>query len=250
MSDKIDVIIVDDEESARNILSNLIQRFHPQFNVVATCEDLPQAVAKIEKHQPQVVFLDIEMPNYAGYEITNFFDTINFEIIFVTAYDSYAIKAFEVAAFDYLLKPIEVSRLAITMERLAKKTLTKHDAINYQVLQESLNDSGGIHKMIVNYLGNQKIIDLKDIVALEASEAYTLIKDADNNTYTMSKNLKHFETLLENNSEFVRVHKSWIINTQHIEKYSHTEMLIYLKNDIVAKLSRYKKNDFEAAIES
>ena len=232
MSEKLDVIIVDDEESARNILSNLIHRFHPNFSVIATCEDLPQAVAKIEKHQPHVVFLDIEMPNYAGYEITRFFDTINFEIIFVTAYDSYAIKAFEVAAFDYLLKPIEVSRLAKTMERLAKKTITKHDALNYQVLQESLNQSTGIHKMIVNHLGKQKIIDLKDIVALEANEAYTLIKDIADSTYTMSKNLKYFETLLENNPDFVRVHKSWIINTKHIESYSSVEMLIYLKHHL------------------
>jgi two-component system LytT family response regulator len=108
---KIKAIIVDDEESARDVLQNLLLLFCPNVEVVAKCENVLKAVDAINKEQPDLVFLDIEMPNYAGYEIVNFFDKINFEIIFVTAYDQYAVRAFEVAAIDYLLKPIDIDRL-------------------------------------------------------------------------------------------------------------------------------------------
>ena len=111
-------IIVDDEESARNILSNLLKSYCPEVEVVDMCVDVQEAVIAIKKKRPNLVFLDIEMPNYSGYEIVNFFDKIDFEIIFITAYDEYAIQAFDEHAFDYLLKPITEKRLLKTCERI------------------------------------------------------------------------------------------------------------------------------------
>lgn len=243
MTNSFDVIIVDDEESARNILGNLISRFYPELNVVATCEDLTQAVSKIEEHQPNLVFLDIEMPNYAGYEIVTFFKEINFEIIFITAYDHYAVKAFEVAAVDYLLKPIEIDRLKEAIERFKNKVVKNNAALNFQVLQESLT-SNNIKNIIVQYNGGQKSLPINDIISIEANESYSEIKTIQNEVYLMSKNLKYYELLLENNTEFFRSHKSWIINKIWLEKFSFTTMDIHLKLGIVAKLSKYKKQDF------
>ena len=97
---KINAILVDDEERARDVLENLLLRFCPTVTLLAKCSNVEHAVEAIKIHQPDVVFLDIEMPNYAGYELVDFFTDINFEIIFVTAYDQYAIKAFEVSAID------------------------------------------------------------------------------------------------------------------------------------------------------
>ena len=113
----IKTIIIDDEKSARNVLANLLERASSDIEIVATCCDLQQGVAQIKKTKPNVAFIDVQMPNYAGYEISKFFDTIDFEIVFVTAYDQYAIKAFELNAIDYLVKPINRNKLALTLEK-------------------------------------------------------------------------------------------------------------------------------------
>src|SRR3989338_4013155 len=128
---KLKAILIDDEESARNVLSNLMARFCPEVNILQTCANVTEAIDAINTHQPDVVFLDIEMPNYSGFELVNFFEKVNFEIVFVTAYDKYAIKAFEVSAVDYLLKPIEIDRLKQAVERLITKTNLKNSSKNF-----------------------------------------------------------------------------------------------------------------------
>jgi two-component system LytT family response regulator len=244
MQKTFNAILVDDEDSARNILSNLLLNFCPQINIVDKCEDVEQAVESIKKNKPDLVFLDIEMPNYAGYEITSFFETIDFEIIFITAYGHYAIKAFQVSAVDYLLKPIDINRLQEAVDKFISKTETKNASLNYQVLIESLKDDT-IKKIIVPYQGDQKILLLKNIIAIEASESYSYIYTNDNNKYIVSKNLKHFETLFSTNSNFMRTHKSWIVNLDYLKEFSKSKLIIELENNIQAKLSKYKKSQFE-----
>ncbi len=244
MSNKLKAVIVDDEESARNILYNLLQSYKNELEIVAVCENVEKAVVEINIHQPDVVFLDIEMPNYSGLELVSFFKEIRFEIIFVTAYQHFAVKAFEISAFDYLLKPIELSRLDNSIKHLLGKKSKEIDALNYQVLKESLSQKA-VKKMIVNHQGNQKAVLLTDVIAIEANEAYAIIYDANGSQYIMSKNLKHFETLLEENKEFMRVHKSWIVNSHHILQVSNSDLSIKLSNSIEAKLSKYKKAEFD-----
>ena len=130
---KIKAILVDDEESARDVLENLLRRFCPEIDLLDKCNNVEQAVESIKQHKPNLVFLDIEMPNYAGYELVDFFTEIDFEIIFVTAYDQYAIKAFEVSAVDYLLKPIEIERLKESVSRVSPKFNKEqsHDSVLY-----------------------------------------------------------------------------------------------------------------------
>jgi two-component system LytT family response regulator len=243
---KIKAILVDDEESARNVLSNLIFRFCPNIEIVETCSNVINAVEAIKKHQPQAVFLDIEMPNYAGYEIVSFFDQINFEIIFVTAYDKYAIKAFEISAVDYLLKPVEIDRLKSAVEKLSSKIKLSDLHNNYKALTENLK-SNELTKIAIKQNGNHYIINTKDVIAIEAQEAYSCLITSSGN-YLMSKNLKHFETTLENNNEFFRSHKSWIVNLSHLINYSKSKLEIELSNLTIAKLSKYKKTEFEKAI--
>jgi two-component system LytT family response regulator len=228
------------------VLSNLITRFCPQIEIVQTCNNVITAVEEIKKHQPDVVFLDIEMPNYAGYELVSFFEEVNFEIIFVTAYDKYAIKAFEISAVDYLLKPIEIDRLKQAVERLITKTNLKNSSKNFAALKENLR-SDVVSKIVVRKNDGQEIVAIQDIIAIEAQEAYSSIY-TENGTFLMSKNLKHFETLLENNTYFFRSHKSRLINLNKVKSFSKTKLEIELKNDIVAKLSKYKITEFEVVI--
>ena len=240
---KIKAILVDDEESARDVLENLLRRFCPEVDLLKKCNQVEQAVEAIKIYQPDLVFLDIEMPNYRGYELLNFFTEINFEIIFVTAYDRYAIKAFEVSAVDYLLKPIEIDRLKESVGRVSSKLDSGLNQEKINHLKDTLK-SDSLQSILVTKNGNQYVISLKDIIAIEAQESYSCIHTTSGN-YLMSKNLKHFERMLEEENSFIRVHKSWIINTSFILHYSKSEWTIRLKTDIVAKLSKYKKSEFE-----
>ena len=239
-------ILVDDEESARNILSNLLTRFFPEIEIVAKCQDVEEAVLEINRTKPDLVFLDIEMPNYAGFEIVSFFKQINFEIIFVTAYDQYAIKAFETSAVDYLLKPIEIERLKSSIAKFKEKKATQFAAINYNVLTESLADNT-IQKLVLPYKDSQKVVMLEDIIALEASDSYCKVHTTTGQEYIVSKNLKHFESLLEEKPNFVRTHKSWMVNIDHSVAYLPKTQTTELTNGLQAKVSRYKKADFDAA---
>jgi two-component system LytT family response regulator len=244
---KINAIIVDDEESARNVLSSLLTRCCPEINVVAKCVDVPEAVEHIKRLNPDVVFLDVQMPNYAGYEIANFFDDITFEIIFVTAFDQYAIKAFELSAIDYLVKPINRLRLAEAINRLKDKVEQKSTKENYEVLLESIKQKE-FEKIIIPELGNKRVLLLKNIIAIEAKGAYSNVYLMDNKNVLVSKNLKYFETVLPENSTFFRAHKSWVINLRHMETYSNSKHQITLGGNIVAKLSKYRLTEFEAEL--
>lgn len=243
--EKIKALIVDDEESARNILFKLLQTYRNDIDIIGQCDNVEQAVLFIKNNKPDLVFLDIEMPNYSGLELIQFFDEIPFDIIFITAYHQFAIKAFEISAFDYLLKPIEIARLDSAIKKYIVKTHQQLEAINYKILKENLSQNC-ISKLIVSQQGGQKAVLLSDIIALQANEAYTTIYDANGQQYTMSKNLKYFEQQFSDNKDFLRVHKSWLVNAQHIRKYSSTDFSIYLSLNIEAKLSKYKKAEFDA----
>jgi two-component system, LytTR family, response regulator len=242
-------ILVDDEESSRNILSHLLGKHCPQIEILLCCEDLEQAVVSINKLKPDLIFLDIEMPNYAGYEIVSFFEKLDFEIIFVTAYNDFAVKAFEMSAVDYLLKPIDIERLIQAVKKFEDKQGAKDLEINYKVLQESLTEEA-VSKIVISIPSGQKVLEVKDIVAIEANQAYSHIHTIDGNKYMFSKNLKHFELLFEENKHFIRTHKSWMVNTKYVLNYSKSRLLIQLENNIEAKLSKYRKDIFKQAIVS
>lgn len=243
---KLRTILVDDEESARDVLQNLLLRFCPDVELIAKCENVLEAVDVINKEHPDLVFLDIEMPNYAGYEIANFFKEINFEIIFVTAYDQYAIRAFEIAAIDYLLKPVDIERLKLSIERVKTQRNTEQQAQRLALLSNTL-ESKQLKNIVVSDKGQQNIIPIESIIAIEAQESYCIIHTTDKKIVA-SKNLKHFETVLESLPQFIRVHKSWMVNKEHIKNYSKSDLSIQLSNGVTTKLSKYKKAEFEAAI--
>ena len=246
MSKQITAIIVDDEESARSILKSLLERFCPQVKVLGSYANVEAAVHSIHSLKPQLVFLDIEMPNYSGFEIVNFFEKVEFEMVFITAYDKYAIRAFEVSAVDYLLKPIDIDRLKEAVERVEKR-VGQASSVDQQLLSESLQ-SKEVNRISVSIKGYQTILDVVDIVAIEANESYSHLHMSDGNVHLISKNLKHFEMLLAENPRFFRTHKSWIINLDSMEKYQRSSGDIILNGGLIAKLSKYRKEEFESVV--
>lgn len=246
--EKIRAVIIDDEQSACNILSQLLDRFCTQIEVVAMESDLPSGVASITEHKPDVVFLDIQMPKYSGFEIVNFFPTIDFEIIFVTAYDHYAVKAFDISAVDYLLKPIEIDKLKLAVAKLEKKMEGIALRNNYNLLLENLKEKK-FKQLVIPHEGDYKALDLDEVIAIEAQESYSRIY-TETKRYLISRNLKHFENTLSTTPSFFRTHKSWLINLKHINTYSKSKQEITLTNEIIAKLSKLKKASFEKVLKA
>lgn len=246
MSEKPTAIIVDDEESARDVLSNLLGTFCSEIEVIGSFANVQSAVDGIKTLQPDIVFLDIEMPSYAGYEIVEFFENIDFQIIFVTAYDSYAIKAFEVAAIDYLLKPVDIDRLKASVKRATDIIQTNGRSKSYRVLKDSLQ-TDEVKNLVITEKGHKNIIRVEDIIAIEAQESYSYIHTTEKK-YVASKNLKHFEMVLKDNRNFFRTHKSWIVNLNLVTQYNKSTGDIPLKGGITARLSKYRKDAFKEAL--
>lgn len=243
----INAIIIDDEERARNTLSSLLLSYCPEINVLATCANVPDGVLAINKHKPYVVFLDIEMPDYNGFELLGFFREIDFDIIFVTAYSEYAIKAFEISAVDYILKPIDIDQLKNSVEKLKQKKLHSQMQEQIELLKESYKGDD-IRKIALSMSNGLTFVEIADIILLEADGAYTTFYLKDGQKIVVSKKLKFYEDILSNRSFFFRTHRSYVINVNYIKKYSRSENAILMDNDFSVTISRDRKQEFETLL--
>jgi two-component system LytT family response regulator len=243
----IKAIIIDDEERARNTLSSLLLNYCPEINILATCSNVPDGVIAINIHKPDVVFLDIEMPDYNGFELLGFFREIDFDIIFVTAYSEYAIKAFEISAVDYILKPIDIDQLKNSVEKLKQKKLHSQMQEQIELLKESYKGDD-IRKIALSMSNGLTFVEVADIVFLEADGAYTTFFLKDGQKIVVSKKLKFYEDILSNRSFFFRTHRSYFINVNFIKKYSRSENAILMDNGTSITISRDRKQEFETLL--
>lgn len=236
-------IIIDDEEMARTLLQGMITEYCDNVKIVDLCKDLPTGVKAIRKHTPDIVFLDIEMPGHSGLELLDFFDEneISFSIIFVTAYNRYAIQAFKLSAVDYLLKPIEAEDLKNAISLFEKSK--SRDKRNYMALKENFSNTSS-KKIALNTFNTTSFIEMSDILFFQADGSYTKVYLKNDKVLTISKGLKNFETLLSYNPEFFRCHKSYLVNLNHITDYvrSNGGYLIIDKTHEIAV--SYDKVDF------
>lgn len=243
----INAIIIDDEERARNTLSSLLLNYCPEVSILAACSNVPDGVIAINKHKPDVIFLDIEMPDYNGFELLGFFREIDFDIIFVTAYSEYAIKAFEISAVDYILKPIDIDQLKNSVEKLKQKKLHSQMQEQIELLKESYKGDD-IRKIALSMSNGLTFVEIADIIFLEADGAYTNFFLKDEQKILVSKKLKFYEDILSNRSFFFRTHRSYFINVNYIKKYSRSENAILMDNGISITISRDRKQEFETLL--
>jgi len=236
-------IIVDDEAKARRILERFIAEYCPQIELVAMSEDVPQAVKAIQKFKPDLVFLDIEMPGYNGFQLLEFFEDINFEIIFTTAYSEFALKAFQVSAIDYLLKPIQIDQLVAAVQKLEKIQGNSLIRQRLQTLQNNLEEYK-IKKIVVQLSEGSLFVELKDIIYLKAEGSYANIFFKDGNKVVVSKNLKDFEDQLTMEEGFFRTHRSFLINTAHLKNISSDGTEAIMINQAIINISRERKQEF------
>lgn len=243
----IKAIIIDDEERARRVLKNLIEEYCTGVEIVAQCSNVPQGVLMINELEPDVVFCDIEMPDFSGLELTSFFKEVNFELIFATGYSEFAIQAFEMSAVDYLLKPIQIEKLEGAIVKLKKKLqqATMHDRL--AALSENLKDDK-INRIALPISDGLIFVEVSNISLLEADGSYTHVWLKDGTNIIVCKKIKQFEALLVNRSQFFRIHRSSIININSIKKYSKAESYVTLDNNKSVQIARDKKSDFEEYI--
>lgn len=218
---RIKAIIVDDERLARLNLRNLLA-VHNAIEIVGEADSIKTAVELINLHEPQLIFLDIQLRGETGFDLLELVDN-SIKIIFVTAYDEYAIRAFEVNAADYLLKPVNPERLNLSLERIIANNKEKSVATRYEY-------SDSIYVRLNNY--KSKFIKIGTITFIEPVGNYSKIFTADGNHFLVLKTLKQWEEELPV-KKFIRIHRSCIVNVEYIERIeriSNTNNKAYLKN--------------------
>jgi two-component system LytT family response regulator len=236
-------IIVDDEAKARRILETFLIEYCPQIQILALAQDVPQAVKAIQKLKPDVVFLDIEMPGYNGFQLLEFFEEIDFEIIFTTAYSEFALRAFQVSAIDYLLKPIQIDQLTTAVQKLEKIHGNSFIRERMETLQKNLEEYK-LKKIVIPLSEGSLFVELNDIVFLKAEGSYANIFFKDGNKVIVSKNLKDYEDQLTLEEGFFRTHRSFLINTNYIIHMSSDGSEATMVNQSIINISRDRKQEF------
>lgn len=237
-------VIVDDEVRARRVLVRLLAERHPEVQVVGEAGDLPAAAALIKQSRPDFVLLDVEMPNYLGTEVAEFFDRIDFEIVFVTAYSHYAVEAFRVAALDYLLKPVQVDDLARAIARVRD---VRHATSTDERVRALRRELDGINRRIALHAAEgMTFFEVDYLVLLAADGSYTHVHVRGRaRPITVSKRLKYFETYLADSPQFVRVHRSSLINLNHVTGFDRVGSRLTLDGAPAVTISRDRRAAFE-----
>lgn len=242
----IRTIIIDDEPLARDVVKHYLGSF-PDVEVVAECSDGFEGIKAIAEHQPDLIFLDIQMPKISGFEMLELIDK-HPAVIFTTAFDEYAIKAFEVNAVDYLLKPIEQSRFDLAMQKLPGR-LTHSDVIARELLDVAALSPAQSNRVVVKKNGVIKIIAIADIHYLEADDDYVKLSTAEG-IFHKNKTMSFFERTLES-SQFIRIHRSYIINLAQVSRIELKEKdsyVVLLKSDIWLPVSKTGYIKLKAAL--
>lgn len=232
-------IIIDDELHCREVLQMLLELHCPQVQVLALCASAAEGKDAIAVHQPAVVFLDIEMPGGNAFEMLAELDELNFQIIFTTAYDQYAIRAIKYSALDYLLKPIDGNELAEAIDKASKSTNTT-EQLQLQQLQASLLQPKDDFKLIIGTSEGSFFIAPMDILYCEGQSNYTHFYLTRDRKMLSSKTLLEYETLLSQH-HFFRVHKSFLVNLKHVEAYKSISGTVLLNTGQQVEVSRRRK---------
>lgn len=212
---KLNAIIVEDEQTSRDILKNYLNKYCPNVSILGEAANVDEALVLIRKHDLDLVFLDVEMPYGNAFDLLDKVGDINFETVFVTAYNHYAIDALNAHASYYLMKPISIDELIKAVDYVTK-IKTKENALQNQVLVPNTNGVNG--KLTIPQLDGFEVLNTSEILFCKADDNYTEIYLLNNKKKVVSKTLKYFEEAL-NNFSFARVHKSYLVNVNEVVKY-------------------------------
>jgi two-component system, LytTR family, response regulator len=243
----IRTVIIDDEPNNVEALRHLLTNYCPAIEIIGTAENAQTGQQVILNEQPDLVFLDIEMPYGNAFELLNNISLVNFEIIFVTAFDNYAINAIKYSALDYLLKPVNIKELQAAVLKAAERIKIKNISQKIDTLLFNLNVAKpSLQKVALPTLEGLVFVNIKELVWLEARGSYTIIYMENKQKITVSRTLKEFEDILPEDT-FSRIHQSYIINHNFIKKYNRGRGgSIEMEDGTVIEVSLRKKDEFLA----
>jgi len=249
----LQTIIIDDEQNARNNLKLILDEYCPSVKVIAQASSAEEARNLITEHEPDLLFLDINMPNEDGFELLDSIEDKNFSVIFITAHNQFVLKALKAGAIDYLEKPIDIEELQEAVGKISVNE-ERNTNLNFGMIKDLLAEYQNDNKsdtIAIPTLAGYEIIKTKDIVHLEADESYTKIYLTDGERCMSSMTIARYERVLDKNT-FFRVHKSHIINTRHhLKEFNrHEGNIAIMDNGEAIPVARRKLSDFINAIKT
>lgn len=238
-------VLIDDEKNALEMMEWLLKTYCPEVEIAAMCNSSELGIDAIHKHKPDIVFLDIEMPNMNGFDMLEKFDKLFFDVVFCTAYDQFAIKAFKYSALNYLLKPVDPGELKDTIRRIEEKKSTPSKEQFDLLLQTMKQSSKSTPQRIALTTGDGLLfVPTSEIIYCEAESNYTNVVLANGKKILVSKVLKDVDEVLSG-PDFYRVHSSFLININHIKKLVRGDGgYIIMDNDATVSISRTKRQEF------
>lgn len=236
-------VIIDDDPGCVDALKGIIENYCPQLNLVGSANTIDDGVRVINSLKPQLVFLDVEIHDRLGFDLFQFFPKPDFEVVFTTAHEKYALKAIKSSCYDYLLKPISIEELVNVVTRLESEK-NERTSENLSVLLSNLESQERIlHKIAIPSNNGYSFVQIDDIVLMEGDGKYTKITTVSGQKYLSTKNIGEFESLLPGD-HFFRTHKSWLVNLHYLLNYDKSSSKLYLQGDLTAEVSLRKKEEF------
>lgn len=244
------VLIVDDEQLSRETLRSLLVEYCEDIEVVADAGSAEEARECIAREQPDVLFLDIEMPNEDGFDLLRSLPEHNFAVVFVTAYDHYAINAIKASASDYLLKPVDIDELRRAVQKVRDAGLgasDDRDEVYREQLQTVLENLGHgsrkLKRISLPCANGFRLVNVANVIRLEADNNYSTFHLSSGEKILVTRSIKEYTDLLEN-SDFVRVHKSHLVNLEHVERFiRESGTYVVMSDDTTIEVSRRKKDE-------
>ena len=238
----ITAIIIDDEPRSIATLKNLIRDYCPSVQVIDTGQSVEEGVRILNEQQPDILFLDIAMPDGSGFDLLEKLEEKTFEVIFTTAFDQYAIKAFDFSAMNYLLKPINPEELQKVIEQYQSISSKKTNPARFEILENGLKK--GFNKIALPCMEGIEFVELKDIIYCEADSNYCTFFLINGSKTIVSRPLNNYEKLLSE-SFFYRIHHKYLVNLKQVKKYlKGSGGQVVLQNDLVLDVSVRKKEGF------
>ncbi|HNW96898.1 MAG TPA: LytTR family DNA-binding domain-containing protein [Bacteroidales bacterium] len=239
----MNIVIVDDEKDAVHSLELMLNEYCSDVNIVGKAFSVIEAIKEIQNKKPDLVFLDIEMPHGTGFDILDSIPDRKFEVIFVTAYNDYAIKAIKAMAADYIMKPMDIDELISAVDKIKIRIKEKDNGNIGKFLQIGNSISQLPVKIAIHTLSGVEFVDTTEIVRIEAAGSYSNVFMNGNKKIVSSKNLKEFQNIL-NNEYFFRAHNSHLINLIMVKRFLKNENMIEMNDGSIISLSRRNREDF------
>jgi len=243
------IVIIDDENRTRDLIARMIDSFGFDVVTIPEGENVQSGIEAIEKHQPDIVFLDIQMPDGTGFDVIRSIDNKTFEVIFITAHEEFAIKAIKFSALDYLLKPIDSTELKAALEKALDTIDEKKESSQFEALQKNINPTEK-RRLVLKTQESVHVVELDQIIRCEADRNYTSFFLKDNKKILVSKTLKDYETLLSGHN-FLRVQQSHLVNIDYVDRYDKKNGgAVVMKDGSEVPLSPAKRDLFFKRLEN